>query len=1140
MDQDAFVTVSSNTADTFTNASNNDMLIYTETSNQRILIGTRQNAPAAITISSNIIDFQGIVTRQGQPIGTQFINAGSNIYVLGSNLGIGLSNPPSLIGIHDSNNPTNAAITFSSTQSQARVGLSSNSALLIWHHSNNDIKFGTSNREVFTITSNGNIGIMRTNPGYTLDVNGSINFSGSLFQNGTLFTSSGAGGGGTGGTGAFQSYLNTLYLLDSNIGLGTQTTNPNTLLHVHSPINAFIGYTNPLTGDGIAYTGVDSNGSMIIWHTSNNPLRFGVSNKEAMRISSSNLYVGINTPSPQKTLDVAGDINFTGALYKNGALYVGSQWSNNSTSVFLTNSTVGIGTSNPQAQLHVTSNIRVDGPLQVNALQMTGIDLVPGLTPNNFTQIYGIASNIQGFSNIGTGIQFYVNKNTDIFQFVSGSNVKTEVFRVAGNGNTGIRNSNPQQALDVIGNINFTGSLLQNGTPINLTDTWSSNNFVTTSNLIYPRINTTSNIATWSSNNFATTSNQIYAQANATSNTAFWSSNNFATTSNVIHARINTNSNTAFWSSNNFATTSNQLYPRINTNSNTAFWSSNNLFKRTGDTISGQLTSTVASGTAPFVITSTTLNTNMNADLLDGQHGTFYQNADNINTGTLPVSYGGTGASFLKNGSILVGNGEDFILAPINLTWDSENSRLDVTGDINFTGSLLKDYSPYIATQWSNNSSNVFILNSNVGFNTSNTVPYTAEVFGSLGVTSLQQVQTPIRVPPGPIDVRTITSNINGITYTFTTQGGYAGDSAWTYDGDNTTLTWHDDGYGTYSTSTGVYQGTASQTGGISGVWLQIQTSVPWVMTSYTLASSEPFRKWYVFGSTNGSSWTQLDYEFYASWTFGSNLTKFTINNTSQFSYHRFVVNETYNTSTFNFHELFYEGYRFIPTQLPYFLASNNFIGINTSNPTQPLDVTGNINFTGALLQNNIAYNMTPSNIITSNIQLNPSDTSALPSFTWQTDTNTGMYHFSSDAIGFSTNGNFKMVIGSNVGINTTNPIYPLQVMGSNITDDVSIFSERDVAAFSDGRYKENLQVITNALSNLDIIHGYTFNWHNSTRRSAGVIAQEIRQVLPEVVHEDPEGKLSVSYGNMISFLIQAMKEMKKEIADLKRGVRIA
>lgn len=63
----------------------------------------------------------------------------------------------------------------------------------------------------------------------------------------------------------------------------------------------------------------------------------------------------------------------------------------------------------------------------------------------------------------------------------------------------------------------------------------------------------------------------------------------------------------------------------------------------TTGSFSGQVTSTLASGTSPFSITSTTLNTNLNADLLDGQHGSYYQPASTAittsNIGSQSVNY---------------------------------------------------------------------------------------------------------------------------------------------------------------------------------------------------------------------------------------------------------------------------------------------------------------------------------------------------------------------------------------------------------------------------------------------------------------------------------------------------------------------
>lgn len=55
--------------------------------------------------------------------------------------------------------------------------------------------------------------------------------------------------------------------------------------------------------------------------------------------------------------------------------------------------------------------------------------------------------------------------------------------------------------------------------------------------------------------------------------------------------------------------------------------------------------STVATGTAPLTVASTTKVTNLNADLLDDQDGSYYRNADNINAGTLPIVRGGTGGT---------------------------------------------------------------------------------------------------------------------------------------------------------------------------------------------------------------------------------------------------------------------------------------------------------------------------------------------------------------------------------------------------------------------------------------------------------------------------------------------------------------
>ena len=61
--------------------------------------------------------------------------------------------------------------------------------------------------------------------------------------------------------------------------------------------------------------------------------------------------------------------------------------------------------------------------------------------------------------------------------------------------------------------------------------------------------------------------------------------------------------------------------------------------------------------------------------------------------------------------------------------------------------------------------------------------------------------------------------------------------------------------------------------------------------------------------------------------------------------------------------------------------------------------------------------------------------------------------------------------------------------------------------------------------------------WYNKIgeeNRKVGVIAQEVEEVLPEVVHTDPEGMKAVDYGKMVGVLIEAIKGLKQEIDELK------
>ena len=106
--------------------------------------------------------------------------------------------------------------------------------------------------------------------------------------------------------------------------------------------------------------------------------------------------------------------------------------------------------------------------------------------------------------------------------------------------------------------------------------------------------------------------------------------------------------------------------------------------------------------------------------------------ATNITTGTLGVANGGTGATTLALGQLLIGNTTSALIQSANLVWDNANSRLgiskatpgyplDVTGDINITGNFRINgtiFTGSSSSQWITSSTNIYYNTGNVGIGT--------------------------------------------------------------------------------------------------------------------------------------------------------------------------------------------------------------------------------------------------------------------------------------------------------------------------------------------------------------------------------------------------------------------------------------
>ena len=100
-----------------------------------------------------------------------------------------------------------------------------------------------------------------------------------------------------------------------------------------------------------------------------------------------------------------------------------------------------------------------------------------------------------------------------------------------------------------------------------------------------------------------------------------------------------------------------------------------------------------------------------------------------------------------------------------------------------------------------------------------------------------------------------------------------------------------------------------------------------------------------------------------------------------------------------------------------------------------------------------------------------------------------------------------------------------------------------DITAFysSDIRLKENIQPIQNALEKVESISGNTYNWkegyeeiHSHKGNDVGVIAQEIEQILPQIVTNRDNGYKAVQYEKIIPLLIEAIKELSARVNSLE------
>ena len=122
---------------------------------------------------------------------------------------------------------------------------------------------------------------------------------------------------------------------------------------------------------------------------------------------------------------------------------------------------------------------------------------------------------------------------------------------------------------------------------------------------------------------------------------------------------------------------------------------------------------------------------------------------------------------------------------------------------------------------------------------------------------------------------------------------------------------------------------------------------------------------------------------------------------------------------------------------------------------------------------------------------------------------------------------------GGNVGIGGTTATYKLYVTGA-------IYATGDIIAYSDARAKENVVTLDNALDKVTNLRGvyYTRKDDETKKKNVGVIAQEVLDVVPELVsYSEQSDEYAVKYQNITALLIEAIKEQQTTIQQLQARI---
>ena len=142
-----------------------------------------------------------------------------------------------------------------------------------------------------------------------------------------------------------------------------------------------------------------------------------------------------------------------------------------------------------------------------------------------------------------------------------------------------------------------------------------------------------------------------------------------------------------------------------------------------------------------------------------------------------------------------------------------------------------------------------------------------------------------------------------------------------------------------------------------------------------------------------------------------------------------------------------------------------------------------------------------------------------------------------------------SLVVSSNQASSSKTTGAVTVVGGVGVSGNLNVGGDITAFATSDENWKDNLSPITNALTRVGLMTGYTFTWNDKAgtpqwthlvgKDDTGLIAQDVEKLgLPGITTVRGDGAMAIRYDRLAAILTEAVKELKKENDDLKTLIK--